>query len=488
MMIHLLFIWMVMVLLIPFGNAEAHPMGNFSINHYSGIEVGEKEIRIHYILDLAEIPTFQEIQQWDTDRDGEITESEREAYLAEKVHNLASGLLLKVKGEPMALVPTSQEIIILPGAGGLPTMRLSILYRTEIHSLDRLVSETDGADVQYQDDNYPGRAGWKEIVVMGDRAVALIGSSLPTTGGELRSYPEEDLKSPPQILEASFAFTYGGSNRIQSSIPQGTALVKQGGSWGATRNDFLSNLMTGNTPQGGMILLSLLIAAGLGALHALSPGHGKTVVAAYLVGSQGTARHAFLLGLIVTISHTSGVFLLGMATLYLSNFFVPERLYPWLGLLSGLAIVIIGLSLFQQRWQSFRKHKDPPSHYLHSHGHDRVHHSDDTYPPHKHPQGSLSGLWTLGVTGGIIPCPSALVVILSAIAFHQVGFGLLLIVAFSTGLAATLVGIGLLTVYLGGIMNRPGRFETLKQVLPAVSSAGVAMLGVVVALGAWTSM
>ena len=487
-MIHFVFIWMMMVLLNPSGSAEAHPMGNFSVNHYSGIEVGEREFRIRYILDLAEIPTFQEMQRLDADRDGDITESERQAYLAEKVRSLAMGLMLKVRGEPLALVSDSQEMTLPPGAGGLPTMRLSILYRTESHSLERVRDKTGLADVLYRDDNYPGRAGWKEIAVAGDQGVALIGSSLPTVGGELRAYPEEVLKSPPQILEAKFSFTYGASKGIQFSIPGGIAFVKQGGTQGAPRNDILTSLMTGATTNKSMVLLSLLIAVGLGALHALSPGHGKTLVAAFLVGSRGTARHAFLLGLIVTVSHTIGVFLLGMATLTLSKFFVPERLYPWLGLVSGLAIVIIGLSLFRKQWPSLWKHKAPPGHSPHSHGHDHVHHLDDPPSHHRHSQGSLTGLWALGITGGIIPCPSALVVLLSAIAFHQVGFGLILIVAFSAGLAATLVGIGLLTVYFGGIMNRSGQFESLKQVLPAVSSAAVAMLGLVVAFGAWTAM
>ena len=231
-----------------------------------------------------------------------------------------------------------------------------------------------------------------------------------------------------------------------------------------------------------MVLFSLLIAFGLGILHALTPGHGKTVVAAYLVGSRGTAGHAVLLGLIVTVSHTIGVFLLGAAILYLSKFFVPDRIYPWLGLLSGLTILIIGFSLFRQRWQSL-KHAERPDRQHPTHHDDHAHPHDHSC--HNHSERSFPGLLGLGVTGGIIPCPSALVVLLSAIALHQVGFGLLLIIAFSSGLAAALVGIGLVMVYLGGMMNRLENYKSLNRILPVVSSGAVAMLGGVIAFGSW---
>ena len=474
-MIHLLLILMVINLLLTPGRTEAHPMGNFSINHYSQIRVDEQEIRIHYILDLAEIPAFQEIQEIDTDHDKEITPSEQEAYLSKKVSSLTSGLLLEINGKREDLVPLSREVTFPAGAGGLPTMKLSILYRAEIPFSMREI------EVFYRDHNYPSRAGWKEMVVTGEPTISLIGSTLPTTGSELRTYPEEGIQSPPQILETRFSFVSGPAG-TKTSQPNEMAPARQG----QTRNDRFTALLTGVTPNGPMVFIALLIAFGLGAFHALSPGHGKTVVAAYLVGSRGTAWQALLLGIIVTVSHTIGVFLLGLATLYLSKFIVPERLYPWLGLLSGLAILAIGLSLLRQRWQGLVKQTDHSDIHDHTHHHQGHSHSSHTHQGHPHSRKSfLPGLIGLGVTGGIIPCPSALVVLLSAIAFHQVGFGLLLIVAFSAGLAATLVGIGLMMVYLGDVLNHMERFGTLKRVLPALSAAGVAMLGGVIAGGAW---
>jgi ABC-type nickel/cobalt efflux system permease component RcnA len=220
----------------------------------------------------------------------------------------------------------------------------------------------------------------------------------------------------------------------------------------------------------GVVALSLLIAFALGGLHALSPGHGKTVVAAYLVGSRGTARHALLLGAVVTASHTIGVFLLGIVTLALSKAIVPEKLYPAIQLLSGLTIVAIGGSLFVRRW----RRRTPEEH-----GHSHAIEVPESAP-------TASALLALGVSGGILPCPSALVVLLSAIALHRVGFGLVLIVAFSAGLAAVLSGIGILVVRAGRLLSR---FDAAggwaRRRLPAFSALLIGLLGAAIAVRAF---
>ena len=119
----------------------------------------------------------------------------------------------------------------------------------------------------------------------------------------------------------------------------------------------------------GIILLSLLVAAFWGAVHALTPGHGKALVAGYLVGTRGRPRDAVLLGATVTITHTAGVFALGLVTLLLSQFVVPDRLYPWLTLASGLLVVCVGFSVFLQRLRSGGWHR-------HTHGHNHGHDHD----------------------------------------------------------------------------------------------------------------
>jgi ABC-type nickel/cobalt efflux system permease component RcnA len=235
-----------------------------------------------------------------------------------------------------------------------------------------------------------------------------------------------------------------------------------------------------------MILLALLVAFGLGMLHALSPGHGKTVMAAYLVGSRGTARHALVLGLTVTLSHTIGVFLLGLVTLYFSKFVVPEQLYPWLGFFSGMTIFLIGLVLLRQRWRTGWTVEEADDHHQehlhrdwsHRHEHAHGHH-------HHHGDGSIKSLLGLGITGGMVPCPSALVVLLSAIAFHQITFGLLLILAFSAGIATTLVTIGLLMVYVEEALTQAERLRPVARLMPALSAGAVAVLGGVIAVTTW---
>ncbi|MBA2486188.1 MAG: sulfite exporter TauE/SafE family protein [Nitrospira sp.] len=465
---------------VPMNTVDAHPMGNFSINHYSGLEVNGREINVRYVLDLAEIPTLQEMQILDGDRNGVISESERERYMSEKSRMLADGLFLQVKGMPRALVPIRYELTNTPGAGGLPTIKISVLYRATVSETTMTSSESKPVEVFYRDRNYPGRAGWKEMAVAGGSGISVIGSMLPQSGGELRAYPEDEIKSPPQIVETRFTVT-GGAVREGTSSGASLTSIPLKTRW----SDTFTSLITPQTQAAPVILFSLLVAFGLGAVHALSPGHGKTVVAAYLVGSRGTAYHALLLGLTVTMSHTIGVFLLGLATLYFSKFFVPEQLYPWLAFFSGLTIFVMGLMLLRQRWRSIWT-RQPFSHeHLDDHEHDHGDHHHHSHHHHEGGTGSLKGIVGLGITGGIIPCPSALVVLLSAIAFHQVAFGLLLIVAFSAGIAATLVVIGLLMVYLGEVVSRVERFNRVTRLLPVVSAAGVALLGGAIALGTW---
>jgi ABC-type nickel/cobalt efflux system permease component RcnA len=250
----------------------------------------------------------------------------------------------------------------------------------------------------------------------------------------------------------------------------------------------------------GIVLFALVAAAGLGAFHALEPGHGKTVVAAYLVGSRGTAWHALLLGLIVTASHTAGVYLLGAVTLYASRYVVPERLYPWLGVISGLTVAGLGFYLFLRRYAS----KNHPHEHAHPHEHGHGHHQHGFVGNSHGPEGahashhlqhgkpgdavSLAQLFALGVTGGIIPCPAALVVLLSAVALRRIGFGLLLIVAFSVGLAAVLIAIGLLMIYARRFMSRfQGEGLLISHWLPLTSSAVITVLGVAIAVQALVS-
>ena len=222
-----------------------------------------------------------------------------------------------------------------------------------------------------------------------------------------------------------------------------------------------------------MIVLSLAIAAFWGAAHALTPGHGKAIVAGYLVGTKGRPVDAVLLGGIVTVTHTIGVFALGLVTLLLSQFIVPEALYPWLTLASGVLVIAVGASVLVGRFRR-RGHAHGHHHHGHSHDHDHGHsHAIDR-----------RGLLGVGVAAGLLPCPSALVVLLSAIALHRIGFGLALIVAFSLGLAATITSIGLVAVLAKRAFSRLSLNGPVVRLLPAASALVILAVGVGITLKA----
>lgn len=475
--------------------AWAHPLGNFTINHFARLEVGGDRVRVHYVVDMAEIPTFQELQALDTDRDGKPSVAELDAYLGRMAPLYAEALIVNVDGARVPLSVDAKTIKTVQGQGNLPTLRV------ECELSGAVASAGDGAahQLKYEDTNYGNRIGWRELVVEPVGGVSVFDSSAYGSGlsNELRAYPQDMLSAPLDERAAQLRWTRGAA-------PAGTtALLQRDGRPAAQSRDRLSELISMRELTVGMVLLSLLLAAGLGALHAFSPGHGKTVVGAYLVGSRGTPRHAAFLGLTVTITHTLGVFALGLITLFASQYVLPERLFPILNVTSGLIVVVIGLSLFVRRLRAAlglapsgegHDHGQDHSHATGEHAHDQ--HEGDPTVPHSHggsvhthlPPGAdgssitWRSLLALGVSGGLLPCPSALVVLLAAISLHRVGFGLLLVVAFSVGLAATLTGIGMAFLYAGRLVKRPQGFASgrLVRVMPVVSAFVIMCVGLLV--------
>lgn len=252
-----------------------------------------------------------------------------------------------------------------------------------------------------------------------------------------------------------------------------------------TQADSLVRLLHQGALTPWMMAAALAIAFALGAAHALTPGHGKTIVAAYLVGSRGTLRHAAFLGAMVTFTHTVSVFLLGMATLFLFQYVVPEKITRVLGAVSGLSIVAIGgWMLYQRLRASTHSHAHHHHHHEHEHHHSHAHdheHSHDHGHTHSHvpEEVSWSGLMALGASGGLVPCESALVLLLTAIAMRRVGLGLVLLIFFSLGLAIVLMGIGVLVIYAKNLLpdsarERRGFFRWM----PVASAALVLLLGV----------
>jgi nickel/cobalt exporter len=540
------------LLILASATSFAHPMGNFSVNHYSKIKIGQQSIEIRYLIDMAEIPTFQEIRQFDITPTADDPSTSR--YLDRQEQLLKEGLLLESDGQAIRLDTISRQVAFADGAGGLPTMKIGFVFRGKL-------GVTAGAHkLSYFDSNFQGRAGWKEIVVLGD-GVAILDSSAPGTdrSQELTNYSSDALNSPPQQLSALIGFRTSEPERSASAaavgtssnrtIAQGTnaahqspaprpAYQEKGRSSGAITSSDLRTAQsspsgvasstvaplslaarTQNTPRSRftelistqdklsfwVLFSAALIAAGLGALHALEPGHGKTVVAAYLVGSRGTARHAVLLGIVVSAAHTAGVYLLGALTLYASRYIVPEQLYPWLGAISGLSVAGLGIFIFLKHWTGETgEHSHAPGE-QHSHWFlsifkqatpkqtaatelaNRAAISADSKPVER--VLSLRELCVLGITGGIVPCPAALVVLLSAFSLHRIGFGLFLITAFSFGLAAVLVIVGLTMVYAKRVMSSRVRAgNTALRYLPLLSSAFMVVLGVGITASAVASV
>lgn len=252
-------------------------------------------------------------------------------------------------------------------------------------------------------------------------------------------------------------------------------------------------------------LWALLTALFLGAVHALSPGHGKTLVGAYLIGSRGTPRHAVFLGLTVTVTHTLGVFILGLATLYASRFFVPERLLPILTVISALLVMGMGLVLLVRRTRTVKFMPAAPSsahgllltrNYSYPHAHGGGLHSHGGGPLHSHlPPGaagdrvSWRNLATLGISGGLVPCPSAMVLLLAAIALNKTAYGMLLVLVFSAGLAVTLSAVGLAFLYARDRFSKRVSTARWTQVLPLLSAAIITIVGMgllITALKSWS--
>ena len=493
------------VLLVAPSTGWTHPMGNFSVSHYTSLRIAEETIELRHVLDMAEIPTFQEIQ--DAGIVPEIGHPSVSAYLGRKADTLKEGLRLQLDGHRLELRVVSHEVIFPPGAGDLPTMKLAFLYR----AVGRETTAGGAYQLSFRDDNLPDRAGWKEVIATAEAGVVFMQSSVPARdrSAELSDYPTDPASSPPQDLEAhvlfrrmtspamsareaSSAATPAGprsKERLHSSakidmphpeVVSSTTTRGLQANQQATPRNGVTEMITTSEMSASLLLLAAIVAMGLGALHALEPGHGKTMVAAYLVGSRGTARHAVILGLAVTVAHTAGVYLLGGITLYASRYVVPERLYPWLALASGLMIAGLGVALFRQRYSAMvRSHSQSEDH-AHVAGHTHHHHLDPDTSAIR-----LRSLIALGVSGGIVPCPAALVVLLSAFSMRRTGFGLLLIVAFSLGLSAVLIVIGILIVHARHLVaSFDGHGPLVRRWLPLTSAAVVTLLGLSIALQA----
>jgi ABC-type nickel/cobalt efflux system permease component RcnA len=481
------FSWLLLANAIAF----AHPLGNFTINHLSKLSVSRERADVHYVLDMAEIPTYQAMRS--VTPDGKMDTTQLAAWARSESAELLPQLRLTEGGTPVPFALDATGAHTKRGAGGLPTLYLTL----DAHA--RLPAASESRTFSYTDETFAGRLGWRDVVVAP--------ATEPTR--ELTQYPNALIGSPRELSSVEIALSARGIARV-TGVPEVTAATSGAALPGASqlRSNQLSDMLARGTSDWGFVALTFLVAIALGALHALEPGHGKTLLAISLVGARATVRQAAILALALTFAHTVGVLALGVAINLFKGYFVPETIYPWITLLSGVVIAIIGARAVQKQIESRR----PLAHvHVHAHAatHDHVH--EHVHEPHghghghghhTHPEGAAShahddleharahaipgtapltfgGTVWAAMSGGVAPCPAALVVLLAALALNEVAYGIFVIVAFSFGLAGTLTGLGIAVVRGASWLQGRKQFERFVTYGPLVSATVISLIGAV---------
>ncbi|MEU3339000.1 sulfite exporter TauE/SafE family protein [Streptomyces sp. NPDC006668] len=526
--------------LAPSTSASAHPLGNFTVNRYDGLVAAPGTLRVDHVEDLAEIPATQ--AKPDLERLG-MTE-----WAKQRCAKAAEGSKVTVDGRTAALTVDSSTARLRPGQAGLHTLRVECRLTTPL-------PKSQTVRVGFHSAGLTTGPGWREITARGDR-MTLTASDVPKTSvsHELTSYPKALLSSPADTSSATLRVRPGGPALApeKAEAPGASILPRGADRW----TQDLNNLVARNHLTVGFAALALLIAIVLGAMHALAPGHGKTLMAATAAARGGRARLRDVLPLAasVTVTHTLGVVALGV--LVTAGSAATPSVIAWLGLASGVLVLLAGANLVRRAWRNrapahqphaHHTHHDPQEtapapelelvgaagatattehpghhhHHEHEHHHDHDHqheheHRHDHHHPHDHTHDhshhghthddatvehthggfththstapTLRGTLLLGFAGGMVPSPSAVVVLVGAAALGQAWFGLLLVVAYGIGLALTLTAAGFAVVKLGTGMNRVldrrPRWTThpMAALLRRTAPLGSAL--VVVALGA----
>lgn len=435
--------------------AYAHPLGNFSVNHAAMLRVQPDEVDVDLVVDLAELPSVPAFRGLDADRDGTASAAERAAYGGARCAAYGNALDLELDRHRLALATRTTAVFVVPGMSGLRTVRVECRLRSPR-------TATVGRQVAFRDDTDGGHVGWREVTAIGE-GVTIAGSDVPAISptAALTRYPESRLAHPEVVHGAHLrvvALSAGGSPAGESPLPGQPLLGK--------RVDFIARSIAGHTS----VVVVLLVAVLLGAAHAAAPGHGKTVMAAYLVGQGGRLRHAIIIGLSVTATHTAGVLVLaGMVTLSVLS--APERLYPWLGTIDGLLLVGVGTALLRSaRRRASHLHGYDHDH---DHGHDHDHDRDHGHG-HGHPHSvGWRSLLTLGFVGGMVPSPSAVLLLFGASGVGRPLLGVLLVLAYGAGMAAALIVTGIALAYgHRRLLDRlAGRATAVHRALPRLAAA-----------------
>lgn len=457
--------------------ASAHPLGNFTINHLTKLSFGQSRVDARYVLDMAEIPTYQVTRSLS---DRPLTSEQLVAWSRSEASLVAGQLALQVAGKDVPLTVVATRARTRPGAGGLPTLYLVVDLRGPLAP-----AATAARTFAYRDDTFPNRLGWHDV--------AVAPATEPTR--ELQTYPSALLGSPRAVT--AVAGTLGPGRHIAVRAITEDAAAQAGPPASAVRSNQLSDMLARGTGDWSFVLVTFLVAIALGALHALEPGHGKTLLAISLVGARATVKQAAILASALTVAHTIGVLALGVAINLFKGYFVPEAIYPWITLLSGIVIAVIGARAVRRQMRV----RAAVATHLHDNAHDHVHdhaHGPEHTHDHAHAHGDLDeqaharahaipgtapltfgGTVWAAMSGGVAPCPAALVVLLAAIALNQVAYGIFVIVAFSFGLAATLTGLGIAVVRGASWLQGRPQFERFVRFGPLVSAVVISTIGAI---------
>jgi nickel/cobalt transporter (NicO) family protein len=462
-------------------------LGNFTINQFSGLILEPGTLEVHYVVVFGQLPALRELHNADADGNGITTQEERDAHVARLAGELTRGLEASVDGKVLPLRAARWS-------SSLPTEQGGFSLRVDLYLDAALPNGSIAAPriLHFANRNYDGRIGWNEIAVQATHGMAAFNGN--AFGNSLTNALTDALQSLPQggplsEREVQVQFATGALPAAAHALPlrpgtTGTAARAGENSWLARQTRGLIETISAASMTPGMLLLCVIGALLLGAVHALSPGHGKTLVGAYLIGSRGTARHAAFLGATVTLTHTAGVFILGFATLSASRFIVAERLLPILSAASALLVLGMGSVLLVQRALAARRSTPifyPMDRTWHSHGGPMHSH---LAPDHQGQRLTWTSLLALGISGGLVPCPSALVLLLAAVALNKTAAGMLLVLAFSIGLAMTLTAVGLAFLYARNRFPRLGANARWPHLLPILSSGAITVIGILLCAGA----
>lgn len=455
------------------GPAAAHPLGNFTTNTSAALTVGPDSVAVDYVLDLAEIPALRVVQELDADGDGAVSTTEGAAFQRDECANLAAGMTLSLDGEALALEVERTALHLPEGEAGLATLRLECALAAD-------AAWEGSATLAFADANLDGRAGWREVSATGD-GTTLQDSDVPrrSSSDHLRRYPQDRLAAPLDVRAATLVVRRGAAPVAQDG-DAGTPASEGAGV--ARLADGFTRLVAARELTLGLGALAALTAVGLGGLHALAPGHGKTVMAAYLLSRQANARQLLGLALTVAVAHTLGVLILG-AVVGVTEVLAPDRLYAWLGMASGLLFALVGLTLLRGALRGRHGHHGDGHHHGHEHAHGDGHdHSHDHVARGR--EVGWRGLIAPGLAGGLVPTPSALVVLLGGMALDRTWFGVLLVLAYGVGMAGVLVGAGWVLLHARGRLAArgvTGRLAGVARALPVATAALLVLGGLAIA-------